>query len=65
MPHAYAIQKISPASPRTVEGARPSVVEFQSEDRLAQQIAVGMKKRWPEMSGYSRAHDPGSNRTLP
>jgi len=24
-----------------------------------------MQKRWPEMSGYSRAHDPGSNRTLP
>ena len=32
---------------------------------LALQIAVGMKKRWPEMSGYSRAHDPGSNRALP
>jgi hypothetical protein len=29
-----------------------------------QQIAVGMKKRWPEITGYSRAHDPGSNRTL-
>jgi hypothetical protein len=28
------------------------------------QIAVGMKKRWPEMAGYSRAHDPGSNRIL-
>jgi len=38
---------------------------FQSEDRLAQQIAVGMQKRWPEMLGYSRAHDPGSNRTPP
>jgi len=25
---------------------------------------TGMKKRWPEMSGYSRAHDPGSNRIL-
>jgi hypothetical protein len=41
------------------------VKPFQCEDRLAQQIAVGMKKRWPEMSGYSRAHDPGSNRALP
>jgi hypothetical protein len=38
---------------------------FQCEDRLAQQIAVGMQKRWPEMSGYSRGHDTGSNRTLP
>ena len=38
---------------------------FQYEDRLARQIAVGMKKRWPEMSGYPRAHDPGLNRTLP
>jgi hypothetical protein len=37
---------------------------FQCEDRLARQIAVGMKKRWPEMAGYSRAHDPGSNRIL-
>jgi hypothetical protein len=37
---------------------------FQCEDRLALQIAVGMKKRWPEMAGYSRAHDPGSNRIL-
>jgi len=25
---------------------------------------TGMKKRWPEMAGYSRAHDPGSNRIL-
>jgi hypothetical protein len=38
---------------------------FQCEDRLAQQIAVGMKKRWPEMSRYSRTHDLNSNRTLP
>jgi hypothetical protein len=37
---------------------------FQCEDRLTQQIAVGMKKRWPEMSGYSRARDSASNRTL-
>ena len=47
---------------------RASLKPFQceaGEDRLAQQIAVGMKKRWPEMSGYSRAHDPGSNRALP
>ena len=44
---------------------RASLQRFQCEDRLAQQIAVGMKKRWPEISGYSRAHDPGSNRTLP
>jgi len=42
---------------------RASLKPFQCEDRLAQQIAVGMQKRWPEMSG--RAHDPGSNRTLP
>ena len=42
-----------------------SLKPFQCEDRLARQIAVGMKKRWPEMSGYSRAHDPGLNRTLP
>jgi hypothetical protein len=66
MPHAYAIQKISPASPRAVEAQRrASLKPFQCEDRLARQIAVGMKKRWPEMSGYSRAHEPGSNRTLP
>jgi hypothetical protein len=67
MPHAYAVQKISLASPRAVEGATSRVIEapFQCEDRLARQIAVGMKKRWPEMSGYPRAHDPGSNRTLP
>jgi hypothetical protein len=44
---------------------RASLKPFRCEDRLAQQIAVGMQKRWPEMSGYSRAHDPGSNRTLP
>ena len=44
---------------------RASLKPFQGEDRLARQIAVGMKKRWPEMSGYSRAHDPGLNRTLP
>ena len=41
-----------------------SLMPFQCEDRLARQIAVGMKKRWPEMSGYSRAPDPGSNRIL-
>jgi hypothetical protein len=44
---------------------RASLKPFQCEDRLALQIAVGMKKRWPEIAGYSRAHDPGSNRTLP
>jgi hypothetical protein len=44
---------------------RASLKPFQCEDRLAQQIAVGMKKRWPEIAGYSCAHDPGSNRTLP
>ena len=44
---------------------RASLPPFQCEDRLALQIAVGMKKRWPEMSGYSRAHDLGLNRTLP
>ena len=43
---------------------RASLKPFQDEDRLAQQFAVGMKKRWPEITGYSRAHDPGSNRTL-
>jgi hypothetical protein len=43
---------------------RASLKPFQCEDRLTQQIAVGMKKRWPEMSGYSRAHDSASNRTL-
>ena len=43
---------------------RASLKPFQGEDRLAQQFAVGMKKRWPEITGYSRAHDPGSNRTL-
>ena len=43
---------------------RESLKPFQCEDRLALQIAVGMKKRWPEMAGYSRAHDPGSNRIL-
>jgi hypothetical protein len=37
---------------------------FQCEDRLARQIAVGMKKRWPEITGYPRAHDLNSNRTL-
>jgi hypothetical protein len=37
---------------------------FQCEDRLAQQIAVGMKKRWSEIAGHSRAHEPGSSRTL-
>jgi hypothetical protein len=44
---------------------RASLKPFLCEDRLAQQIAVGMKKRWSEITGYSRAHDPGSNRTLP
>jgi hypothetical protein len=44
---------------------RASLKPFQCEDRLAWQIAVGMKKRWPEISGYPRAHDPGSNRALP
>jgi len=44
---------------------RASLKPFQCEDRLARQIAAGMKKRWPETSGYSRAHDPGLNRTLP
>jgi hypothetical protein len=44
---------------------RASLPPFQGEDRLALQIAVGMKKRWPEMSGYSRAHDLALNRTLP
>lgn len=44
---------------------RASLKPFQCEDRLAQQIAVGMKKRWPEITGYSGAHDPGSSRTLP
>jgi hypothetical protein len=44
---------------------RTSVKPFQSEDRLAKQIAVGMQKRWPEMAGYSRAHDLSSNRPLP
>jgi hypothetical protein len=44
---------------------RASLTPFQCEDRLARQIAVGMKKRWPEMPGYSRAHDPGLNRALP
>ena len=39
---------------------RASLKPFQCEDRLAQQIAVGMKKRWPEISGYSRAYDPGA-----
>jgi hypothetical protein len=24
-----------------------------------------MQKRWPEIIGYSRAHDLSSNRTLP
>jgi hypothetical protein len=44
---------------------RTSLKPFQSEDRLAQQIAVGMKKRWSEIAGLSRAHEPGSNRILP
>jgi len=44
---------------------RASLKPFQCEDRLAQQIAVGMNKRWPEMSGHLRPHDPGSNRLLP
>jgi hypothetical protein len=44
---------------------RTSVKPLQREDRLAQQIAVGMQKRWPEITRYSRAHDPSSNRTLP
>jgi hypothetical protein len=42
---------------------RASLKPFQCEDRLAQQIAVGMKKRWPETTGYSRAHDLDSSRT--
>jgi hypothetical protein len=44
---------------------RASLKPFLCEDRLAQQIAVGMQKRWPEIIAYSRAHDPGSNRTRP
>ena len=43
---------------------RASLKPFQCEDRLAQQIAVGMQKRWSEITGHSRAHEPGSSRTL-
>jgi hypothetical protein len=42
---------------------RTSLKPFQCEDRLAQH--VGMQKRWPEITGYSRAPEQSSNRTLP
>jgi hypothetical protein len=37
---------------------RASFTPFlQCGNRLVQKIAVGMKKRWPDIAGYSRADD--------